>query len=86
MKDWPVALVLAIGVAIALPASLIIAALHPAPSDPELIAVISTLAGAAVGAVGGYLAREHPEHGPDSPADGPGGDGHLHIPQQRPGS
>jgi hypothetical protein len=52
-----VAVILAAGVAVALPASLIIVALHTKadPADPELIAVISTLAAAAVGAVGGYL-------------------------------
>jgi hypothetical protein len=49
-------LILAAGVAIALPASLIIVALEPTrAADSELLAVISTLAAAAIGAVGAWL-------------------------------
>lgn len=56
-RDWagPIALVLAAGVSIALCTSLIIITLSPKPLDAELMAVVTTLAGAAVGAVGTYL-------------------------------
>lgn len=50
-----VALVLAAGVAVALAAGLIILSLGPKPVDSELEAVFTTLAGAAVGAVGTYI-------------------------------
>lgn len=48
--------ILASGIAVALPTTLIIIALNPASTiDPELIGVISTIAAAAVGAVGAWL-------------------------------
>ena len=50
-----IAFVLALGVSVALAASLIIIALDPKPVDTDLIAVLTTIAGAAVGAVGTYL-------------------------------
>jgi hypothetical protein len=51
------AIILAAGIAIALAGSLIIVALKRTsdPADAELIAVVSTLAAAAIGYVGGYL-------------------------------
>lgn len=48
-------LVLAAGVAVALAGSMIIVSLRPSPADDELVGVISTIAGAAVGAVGAWL-------------------------------
>lgn len=58
-----VSAILAAGVAVALPATLIIVALHPTgtPEQAELIAVISTIAGAAVGAVGAWLGSRRGE-------------------------
>lgn len=55
--DWhgPIAFVLACGVAISLCASIIIVSIRPGKIDPELVAVLTALAGAAVGAVGTYL-------------------------------
>ncbi|MBO0837078.1 MAG: hypothetical protein J2P28_16435 [Actinobacteria bacterium] len=50
-----IALVLAAGIAVALAATLIIIALHPSGQFAELEAILTTLAGAAVGAVGTYL-------------------------------
>ena len=84
-------MLLALGIAVALPAALIIAALPPASaSDPEIIAVVATLAAAALGAVTGYLtrSRQHPPDEPDShpPEAGgvPAGDDPLRtIPPQR---
>lgn len=57
--------VLAAGVAIALPAALIIVALQPTANsaDAELIGVIATITAGVVGALGGYLARgQHNGH------------------------
>jgi hypothetical protein len=56
-EGWggPIAFVLALAVGVGLCASLIIIALSPKPIDTGLESVITTLAGAAVGAVGTYL-------------------------------
>lgn len=51
----PIALVLAAGVAVALAAAIIIIALDHKTDSTSLEAVLTTLAGAAVGAVGTYL-------------------------------
>lgn len=50
-----IALVLAICVGVALSASIIIISLNPVKEDTQLEAVITTIAGAAVGAIGTYL-------------------------------
>lgn len=75
----PTVFVLALGVSVGLSSSLIIIALSPAPLDQPFEAVLSTLAGAAVGAIGTYLGVNRslgppPEAGAggaDSDADGP---------------
>jgi hypothetical protein len=55
--NWtgPIAFVLALGISVALATSLIVIALHPVPLDGPLESVLTTLAGAAVGAVATYL-------------------------------
>ena len=61
MRDWRgvVALVLAVGVAIALVAGVLTAELTPTKVTSEEIAFLSTLGGASVGAVAAYLGIRH---------------------------
>lgn len=64
----PIAFVLALAVGTGLAASLIIISLSPRPLDSSLEAVVTTLAGAAVGAVGTYLGTTHRDR--DQPPGG----------------
>ena len=57
--DWVVALVLAIGVSVALVAGVLTAELTPTKVTSEEIAFLSTLGGASVGAVAAYLGTRH---------------------------
>jgi predicted anti-sigma-YlaC factor YlaD len=68
MRDWHglVALVLALGVTIALVAGFITAELTPGAVTTEEISLLSTIAGAAVGAVATYLGVRSPPR-PDPP-------------------
>lgn len=57
MREWrgPIALVLATGVAVALVSGVLAAELTPTKITSEEIAFLSTLGGAAVGAIAAYL-------------------------------
>lgn len=57
MKDWrgPIAFVLAIGVAVTLVAGIVTAELTPGPVTTQEVSLLSTIAGAIVGAVAAYL-------------------------------
>ena len=57
--DWVVALVLAVGVSVALVAGVLTAELTPTKVTSEEIAFLSTLGGASVGAVAAYLGTRH---------------------------
>lgn len=61
MKDWrgPVALVLSVGISVALVAGVLTAELTPTKVTSEEIAFLSTLGGASVGAVAAYLGIRH---------------------------
>jgi hypothetical protein len=60
-RDWPglIAFVLACSIGISLCAAIIIVSIKPEPLDQPFAAVITTLAGAAVGAVATYLGINH---------------------------
>lgn len=72
-EGWggPIAFVLALGISTGLCASLIIISLAPKPLDTSLVSVITTLAGAAIGAVGTYLGVSR-HHQDDNQQDGNG--------------
>lgn len=59
--DWAgaVALTLAIGIALALLAGVLTAELTPGPVTQNDVSLLSTLAGAAIGAVATYLGVKH---------------------------
>jgi hypothetical protein len=72
-RNWTglIAFTLAVAVGVALAASVIIVALNPDPLEEAFGAVITTLAGAAVGAIATYLGvgRVPPPHGPEPDAE-----------------
>jgi branched-subunit amino acid ABC-type transport system permease component len=71
VNDWRglIALVLSVGVAVALVAGVLTAELTPTKVTSEEIAFLSTLGGASVGAVAAYLGIRH--RGDDEPPEPP---------------
>lgn len=61
MKDFrgPIALILALGVALALVSGVLAAELTPGKVTSEEISFLSTLGGAAIGAIASYLGTTH---------------------------
>lgn len=64
MRDWRglIALVLAIGVSVALVAGILTAELAGGPITSEEVGLISTLSGAVIGAIASYLGSQHYRH------------------------
>jgi threonine/homoserine/homoserine lactone efflux protein len=83
--SWPgaIALILAVGIAIALCVSLIVVALSTTAVSQQFASVLSALSGAAVGAVATYLGttlreegeqpKTEPDHGQDESEQAPNG-------------
>lgn len=74
-RDWAgiAAVILSAGVAVALPATLIIIAIQRSwsPADDEIIGIIGTLSAAVLGAVGGYVTRAREETRGDDDGEDP---------------
>jgi hypothetical protein len=73
VRDWRglIALILAVGVSIALVAGVLTAELTPTQVTSEEIAFLSTLGGASVGAIAAYLGIRHPDQRSDMTTEDP---------------